>query len=202
MTFSLFAVNLAPLKFSFLETGSLRLKLYGPPLVMLTFLYFFSPLSFFFLSFPLLCLFFLSFFSFFWCPLWPRGARAPKALPRYTPLTSGPFTVLNMFFGGRKDMKEVALLFIREYVFWGIINAQFQSLFYRNLYRPTILGVARGKLPEGPPFLKPMPILFLFLFSHAVWFKRLPMTFDPNFTLAYSLSCMLLIFIHFCSRVS
>ena len=93
MFLSLFAVTLAPLKF-FPLSPSLRLKLHGAPLVMLTHLYFFlSRLlflsflflfpffsSFFFLSFSLsLCVSFPFFFLSFWRHLgWPRRARTPK----------------------------------------------------------------------------------------------------------------------------
>ena len=101
MFLSLFAVNLAPLKFSSLSP-SLRLKLHGAPLVMLTFLYFFflapSACFFhFFLSFSLLFLFFLTFFlsfCFFSFPVFflfgapfgdPGGHGPPKPPPRYAP---------------------------------------------------------------------------------------------------------------------
>ena len=49
-----------------------------------------------------------------------------------------------MISGGQKG---AALLSLKECVFWGTINAQFQSLFCQNLYVYTILGVARGQHP-------------------------------------------------------
>ena len=49
-----------------------------------------------------------------------------------------------MVSGGRKG---AAFLFLKECVFSGTINAQFQSLFCQNMYVYMILGVARGQHP-------------------------------------------------------
>ena len=37
--------------------------------------------------------------------------------------------------------KGAALLFVKEYVFWGAMKAQFQSLFCQNLYVYMFWGV-------------------------------------------------------------